>query len=114
MVDYEKLEKFSKVMEKWHNRVFPWVGRALMICSLLISSTALMAYYEYDDKIRQSWNTQYSETIPYEAFQVLFYLGTFGIPLYIAYSTVFTKFRFPIDFKGNSKGKKNTPPPTLI
>ena len=114
MVDYEKLEKFSKVMEKWHNRVFPWVGRALMICSLLISSTALMAYYEYDDKIRQSWNTQYSETIPYEAFQVLFYLGTFGIPLYIAYSTVFTKFRFRIDFNGNSKGKKNTPQPTLI
>jgi hypothetical protein len=114
MIDYERLEKFSKVMERWHDRVFPWVGRALMVCSLIVSSTALMAYYEYDDKIRENWNQQESQIIPYEMFQVLFYLGTFGIPLYIAYSTVFTKFKFPIDFRGNSRGKRTVFPHNLL
>lgn len=111
MVDYEKLEKFSKKMEKWHNRIFPWVTNILMICSLIISSTALMAYYEYEDQLRATWNEQDNQLVPYEAFQILFYLGTFGIPLYMAYTRVFTKFRFPIDFKGNGRGKRNVPPP---
>jgi len=111
MVDYEKVEKFSKVMKKWHNRIFPWITRVLMLCSLIISATALMSYYEYEDQLRTSWNQQDNQILPYESFQILFYLGTFGIPLYMAYTSVFTKFRFPIDFRGNGRGTRNVPPP---
>lgn len=87
-----------------------------MLCSLIISATALMSYYEYEDELRGAWNQQDNNSyplIPYEAFQVLFYLGTFGIPLYMAYTSVFTKFRFPINFKGDGRGTRNIPPPSV-
>jgi len=113
MVDYEKLEKFSKKMEKWHNRIFPWVTRILMYCSLLISATAIASYYEYEDQLRNSWDSNNDNYVPYEVFQVLFYLGSIGIPLYMFYVLLFTKFRFPIDFKGNGRGRKNLPPPNV-
>tara|TARA_B110000467_G_C18292307_1_gene465634 strand:+ start:1212 stop:1556 length:345 start_codon:yes stop_codon:yes gene_type:complete len=113
LVDYEKVERLAKSMKKWHNRIFPWITRALMLCSLIISSTALMSYYEYEDELRKGWNQQDSQIIPYELFQFLFYLGTFGIPLYMAYTSVFTGFRFPISFKGDGRGTRNVPPPNV-
>lgn len=109
MVDYGKLEKFSKSMEKWHNKIFPLVSYFLMFSSLIISAVAVGAYYELEDNLKQTWNENDDVIIPYEVFQIFFYIGTFGIPLYIAYTKIFTKFRFPIDFKGNGRGIVSKP-----
>lgn len=113
MIDYEKLEKFSKKMERYHNKIFPLITKVLMFCSLLISITAVVSYYEYEDQLRSSWDSDESNFIPYEIFQILFHLGVFGIPLYMAYVLLFTKFQFPIDFRGNGRGRKSTPPPSV-
>jgi len=103
------IEKISNKMEAWHNKLFPPLTIFLLISSMIISLMALFAYAEISDNLKTTWDASSSSIMPYFVFQVFFYLGTFMLPIYLFYTRVFTKFSFPIDFKGDGFGRKVKP-----
>lgn len=103
------LENFSKTMEKWHNRIFPPLTILLTASCMLLSAVALLAYEEQSENLEAMWNESDSPLMPYFVFQIFFYLGAIGMPLYLLYTKIFTKFNFPIDFKGDGRSRKIKP-----
>lgn len=107
-MNIDDVEKFSKKMEKWHDIIFPKITILFMMGVMMISSIAITAYYERVEDFRESWDS--SEVwLPFSVFQVLFYVGIYGVPIYMIYTILFTKFRFPISFKGDGGGRKIKP-----
>lgn len=103
------LENIAKNMEKWHNRIFPPLTIMLTASCMLLSSVALLAYEEQSENLEAMWNEDPAPLVPYSVFQIFFYLGAIGMPLYLLYTKIFTKFNFPIDFKGDGRSRKIKP-----
>ena len=103
------IEKFAKTMEKWHNKIYPPLTILLVGSTMILSAVALLAYSEVSPELETMWNEAHDPLIPYWLFQIFFYLGAIVMPVYLFYTKIFTKFNFPIDFKGDGTGRKIKP-----
>jgi len=107
-MNWEKIEKFSKVMEKWHNRIYRFVCVGIVIIITNITGIGIIGWANYRT---QSIIPPDLENVML-TYDVIIFIGTPVIYIFLAYTMLFTQFRFPIQFKGDGAGRKVIPPNT--
>ena len=105
-MNWNKIEKFSKVIEKWHNRIYRFVCVGIIAIITHITGIGIIGWANYRT---QSIIPPDLENIML-AYDVIIYVGTPIIYIFLAYTMLFTQFRFPIQFKGDGTGRKMSPP----
>jgi len=107
-MNWEKFEKFSKVMEKWHNRIYRFVCVGIVVIITNITGIGIIGWANYRT---QSIIPPDLENIMWN-YDIIIFIGTPVIYIFLAYTILFTQFRFPIQFKGDGTGRKIIPPNT--
>jgi len=104
-MSWNKIEKFSKVMEKWHNRIYRFVCVGIIVIITNITGIGIIGWSNYRT---QSIIPPDLENIMW-TYDVIIFIGTPVIYIFLAYTILFTQFKFPIQFKGDGTGRKIIP-----
>jgi len=104
-MSWNKIEKFSKVMEKWHNRIYRFVCVGIIVIITNITGIGIIGWANYRT---QSIIPPDLENIMW-TYDVIIFIGTPVIYIFLAYTILFTQFKFPIQFKGDGTGRKIIP-----
>jgi len=108
-MNFDKIEKFSVKMEKWHNRLYKFfiIGVFLFISDII--GLGIIGWGNYRALMINSPDTDFILFM----YDIIIYLGSPLIYAFLIYTMIFTKFNFPIQFKGGGKGRKIDPPYTI-
>ena len=104
-MDYSKVEKFSKKMEIWHNRLYRWVCIGMYVLVSDIIGVGIIGWGNYRSSGIESFDAEWIMGM----YDVIIYVGSRMIFIFLTYTLLFTGFQFPIRFKGDGHGHKIKP-----
>ena len=109
-MNWEKVEKFAKFMEKWHDLVFPSFWLFCFFGLAILITFANIGIFFHFDSIIQSVSNDPMALLTMQIFRVLILVFDFVLVAGFIYVMGFMGFKFPIRFKGDGSGRKNKPP----
>lgn len=102
---WERLEKSSKKMEKWHNRLYRFACIGIFILVADIIGAGIVGWSLH----RSDFIEQTREPLMALMYDFIVYVGSPAVFIFLTYTLLFTTFQFPIRFKGDGKGKEIKP-----
>ena len=109
-MNWDNLEKFSKRMEVWHNRIYRWVCIGIFVLVTDIIAVGILGWSNY----RSNGIVPVDMEEMLWMYDFIIYVGSPIIYIFLAYTLIFTGFRFPIGFKGDGSGRKIKPPKSIL
>ncbi len=97
---WTKLEKFEKTMEKWHNKIYKYVCIVVFIIIADIIGAGILGW----SLARSEFLAQTNNNLMMFMYDFIVYVGSPILFIFICYTILFTRFGFPIRFKGNGGG----------
>ena len=102
---WERLEKSSKTMEKWHNKLYKFACIGMFILISDIIGVGIIGWSMH----RLEFLEVVRDPLVMFMYDFIVYVGSPILYIFLTYTLLFTTFQFPIRFKGDGHGKEIKP-----